>query len=667
MGCQSSFDRFVQGRIQIQLTQKEKSGECSVETDQSNVVTEDLSSLCWNLHLGIRSQSTIMLICSPDTTNILNTVKATMSSLKASHQPLSSSTLVTQEPNHEIKELLPIRWRLDCSLLDCVLVIPGKNVSTSVHASNSMRVCIQPDPLKTGNISIDITSRSHLLLNNSIDIVEPFTLSCGVMAAPDLFKIQHLNTELGSLDAPPLLWKMEGTAAHVHLIDGLDISVSASASPIKANLPTQLFAFLKGVQQMHKISKVNNRHAQRKSITTTKQKYASINMIIPSVSVKLNNNINDSVLEALIEMKEVSVRFVTDAKQTSTDIGTGDFGLFFTEGSSTFPVLYTKMSGTDKKHQALPALLFSAKISKCFDTELLKISVSTGESYMTLVPSFIKRSNRFISFVKNGGRKEGSGSGGASNPINLAGKLRCLGFVISVNASLDSFNLVLPSQDIPSFCYEREETLQAISLKWKNGGISLSLNASQEIMDVDIVRTSSISIEGNLDKEIEADGSFSSFKVDINANLCLMRSEYILRARDESNLVILPCIFQMTTEQTIISPFSYGISASLITSSSKSIYCSLGLHLDVGEIDVIWHVTKSMFGFSKALDVSVIPLFKSNKPNHSVSTQEFFGSMSLLTSPIQQDTNQIEAADTELKVPDEIYLFLKDTMVVSSA
>lgn len=637
------------------------------------------AELCWNFHIGVRCQSTIMLIMSPDIPRILGSAKSLLASVKSESHPNNPMSIREEHHNGVTHNgySIPIRWRVDFSMLEGVVILPGKGYKYSssrtyydagghLRVSNSLRLSIEPDPLKSGNVSIHLSSRSFVVLNSSANIVEPFTLSFNVMTLPRILKIQPINVELGALDTP-ISWLMDRPTTNAQLTDGLDLSLSVHMSPVLFNLPTPLLTFLKEIGQMHASKQVvtkQSTHGHEVSSSSTGQNLnISLALEIASLSMTLIDESATPNCKTQLLIEAIRVEFISDAVQIDTQISACDMGLFFTEDSTTMPIFYT--SSIDNSRDK--AFLFSSKLIKCAEDQakLLKLLVNSGSSYVTLIPSFIRQISQLLLETKDKKYKESRiSSQDDANSSNLVQKVRhFLGYPITFIATSDGLHLVLPSQDFRLLNEQRDPVLNTICLSWTQIAVTLT---SSDLQGVDGQSFSALLHQISSKEKICIGEDLMSFKADIKACFDLTRTTFSLDAH------ILPIVYRISQQQVIVSPFCYTFTTSLIMlgiPNSSTYASSLGLHLDIGDVDILWHAASSSFGLSDALKVSLIPLFKNETPiRSSVSSRQDFDSSSLqITSPIQH--TRLETVDRQTKVPklpEKVYSMFKDTLLMSS-
>jgi hypothetical protein len=672
-GCQSSFDQFLQGRIRVQCSQREITGGWCIEMDEpdttNNSPASDHDELCLNLHIGIRCQSTILLVVSPEISRILGSAKSILSSQSEPNNSLRTTDQCHSEVTHTMKAM-PIRWRVDGSMLECVIILPGKGYkySSSIYydagshlrVSSSLRLSIEPDPLKSGNVSVNLSSRSFVVLNASTNIVEPFILSFNVKSLPHILKIQPINTELGALDTPIAWATDDSTSKTAELVDGTDILLIVQISSVSFNLSPPLFAFLKEIQPMYASKQVDREFRDNEVSSTSQGMNISLALTIASVSMSLIDQSASSNCNIQLLIEAIRAGFVSDTTQVDTQISACSVGLFFIEDSTTMPIFYLPSLDNSRNE----AFLFSGKLIKCTDDQAmpLKLSVKSTESYVTLIPSFIRQASKLLLEIKDTKRKESRiTSQDNANSINLVQKVRrFMRYQITFTATSDGLHLVLPSQDLRQLNEQREHVLNTICLSWTRIAVTLTSKAL-EMRDIDT------EIQTEDDRQSLSVNHFMSFKADIKADFGLTRTSFLLVAH-----IHLPVVFRINQRQVIVSPFSYSFNTSLIMleiPNSNDFACSLGLHLDVGDVDILWHAASSSFGLSDALKVSVIPLFKNETPIRlSASSRQDFESLSLkTTSPIQHTKPETVGNQPKLpKLPEKVYLLFKDTMLVSS-
>lgn len=646
----------------MQSVYKYDTGGWCVGAEGHNVemLTNDLpdnDELCWNIHFGIRCPATIILVTSPDLSHFVSSTKRLRTQVSSKTPPKS--------PNVECHDFLdqsnniPVRWRLDYSMLEVVAIIPGKNYNYSssmyfdagshLRISNSIRLCIQPDQLRSGNVSIDISSRSYAVLNEAPNrnIIEPFTLSLNAIAQPHVVKMKPLNVELGVLDIPTA-WAADSPATNVTLADGLDISMSIQVSPLSINVSHHLFVFTKELNQLQNKKTDGSYHQPHHpgSKASTKQALLSLDLKMASTCVRLDDS---AQYRTSFLVESIRIGFVADSQQISTTISSGEVGLFFTEGSLTLPVFYS-MSLLEKAEGIFPAsLLLNVKLTKNNDdsSKSLEVSVKTGGFYITVIPSFIKEFSQLLAKVKGGKRKESpSPSQVQDTSVYPVSKIRQFGSFVFTIAS-EGLHLVLPSQDVRVGV--SDSILNTICLSWSEMSTVCSLKA--------------LDANNTLNCQ-DTDEKVVSFKCDLNANCCLTRTAFTL-ANNSDESVGLPVTFRTSQEQIIVSPISSAFNTSMVMTANA---CSIGIHLDVGDVDVLWHASKSRFGISDALKLSVIPLLKKEEPHQQpAQPRQTFDSLSLqATSPIQH-IDSSHYPSSQVKIPDRARLLLKDAMIVSSA
>jgi hypothetical protein len=570
-------------------------------------------------------------------------------------------------------------------MLEGVFIVPGKNYrySTPIHhdlvsqirLSSSIRFFIQPDPLKTGDISMDLLLRSFALLSTSssrkpnesssqsVNILEPFTLNVQAMCVSQELRIHLSNTELGSLETPPA-WSVDGPPLHVKLSDGMDLSISLTVtSQIKFNLQVRpLFMFLKEIEQTNKSP---NKSAKPQPLPTKQGSLLSFTAVfkVPLISIQFVDA-PASISETLCLTESISMRFVSEDEQTSASISAAHFRIFFTDGSTSLPIYNLRKCSSDK-----PGFHCSIKMMNWNGTKpSIELSVKTGSSYIAIIPSFIKHTGHLFAAIKDGKHMESNR--GNEGSINLVEKLRRLGFSFAFSASSNGLHIILPSQDTNSIQNDHESVLNTVCLQWNEVATTLSLITS-EAKDIEFLQTISEDnavVDFNAVSHLAANkgcGSLVLLKAEIDATFCLTRTGYILRAQSEMDC--LPT-FQAATEQCIVSPFSYSFASSVVMTSNGSrgtIFSSSGFHLDIGAVEILWHVTRSNAGLSDALKLSVLPLFRSDSPKTlPVTPRQDFEALTV-TSPIQY-THRYEPGHNEVKLPENIYSMLKDAMFVSS-
>lgn len=752
IGCQNSFDQLISARIRVQLSRRESSGGWCIGNECDEFTGEFIClenrdarrSLCWNLHVGIKCQSTVVLIFSPDLCRmarnseaVVDSVKGLMSGLKSSDSDNvtafdPSATVLQKEIRREVHpKLAPawdnddrhdfsevntaIRWRVDHSMLEAIIILPGKHFrcssgklydSACLRFSNSVRLCLQPDLLKSGNISIELLLRSYVVLStpskDELNLLEPITLSLSVYATPKLLKLTSSSMKLGAVDVPST-WAIGSPTMNTTPRDGFDMSIYVETSRLIFNVSPTLLVFVKEVNQIHKHKSHRNGSSQPSPSCTSSRmtRILSSQVTVPAVSVTLldapGSNVALPSYKSLFLSESISISVVSNAHRTFFSLSTGGAGIFYAKGS-LIPVFYTTPIQSDCDDNAGEKFHLSTTLSKS-DTSV-ELMLNIGASYFVVIPSFIEQSTRFCSKIISGHKKTIV----PNQRERILTMTRLDWCPSSFNISCDEVNLVLPSQDVSSFCKGKDSLLNTIRLRWKprvNATLIFKRAGAREVQPLHKIASfdTQSTDETNLacadsDRELDeercnercayADSSLVALKVDCKADFSLTRTGLILQSFEvsDSKHHWLPVIFESVYEQLIITPFAFKFVASLVIcnmlapesdfeNSMDSIFCSLGLHLDVGDVDILWHVAKSRFGFSDAFSLSVRPLLlREQSKLHAVSSKRSnLDSFTIqVTSPIQHtsSSSSIESTTGHIKIPEKIYFFLKDTQIISS-
>ena len=680
----------MQGRIRVELSKKNLAGGWCIGIDSSN--TEDESKklnanlsptnesnppLCWNIHVGIKCQSNLVLVLSsPEIIRIIGSSNDILSSFKSMNKTKIERPSTIEESSCDVYKAIPVRSRIDFSMVDGVVILPGRNYKYSsasykdsgnhLRFCSSTRLCIQPDPLKSGNISVDLSFRSHVVLNfeqtsaSNTNIVEPFTVTANVVVAPRLFKIHPSNTNIGALDAPQE-WSQISLATKNHLRDEFDASIIVTTSSFQLDVSAPQ---LKEIQQILK----HNSAPKRISTETRpkQQTHFSLCVRIPSISLSVHEVMDVTSFQTSLSINNVSID-LSSSHQTSLNISAGAVGTLFAEGSLTLPIFYT-IDDCQTQYSIAPSLH--------------EVLVRAGKFYIVVIPSFVKHINRFVAAVKDKRRRKGSNTFSSQvkdNSMSLHEKIRQCRRSITLNVMSDGLNIVLPSQDIHNlFSSDSQAQLNSICLGWSSTEIVVSL----EVSKLDDTRLSNrhdsqteVKAKDELFRLLAYEGGthagnfLVSSKLDTSASFCFTRTLLTLRSQKQldAQYVDLP-YFQPIAEQCIISPVSYSFVTSHImtTSSNDTPVCSLGIHLDVGDVGILWHITRSNFGFSDALNYSIKPLSKDKPEHHAIQIKHNFDVSSLQASYPIHYREQSEPSNARVMIPEKIRLFFKGSMVVLS-
>ena len=473
------------------------------------------------------------------------------------------------------------------------------------------------------------------------------------MVVPRLFNIHLSNTNIGALDAPQE-WSRVSSASNVQIQDEFDASILVTTSFIKFHASASQ---LKEIQQVLKHDSAPKRPATE---TRLKQRRNfSLCIKIPALSVSTNEVQDVTKFQSSLLIKDVNMA-LSCSHQTSLNVSAGGIGVLFTEGYLTLPIFYT---------------IDDSQTQCSVESKSIDLSMRTGKIFIIMIPSFIKHATRLLAAVKDKKQRKGSHllSGEAKDSVIPGERMRQFKRSIIVDVFSDGLNIVLPSQDVNSLSSDNQSQLNSICLEWSKVKTAISLKASK-LEDNRYCQEHDLPTEVKAKDELNrlvshrgnnyVENSVISSKLDTKASFCFTRTLLALRTRKQPDLPY----FETVTEQCIISPVLYSVVASHIMMASpiNTTVCSIGIHLDVEDVDILWHVTRSKFGISDALHHSVEPLRNVKQKHPPVGKQQDFDFSSLQASNPIHHREQSEPPNNGGMMPEKLRLFFNDSMIVFS-
>lgn len=708
LGRQNEFENLLSARARIQLAPKDECGGWCVGSSSGDADASENDGLVWNVHLGTRCQSIALAADIKATANVIDQAKLIAERFK-SHDARENVEEMKSEMSPCVIKSIPIRWRLDLSVQEAVVILPGNEFVHSgvsdvtgnhLCLTSSLDLCVQPDPNQSGNVSLTMILRSNVVLYFSgveLNVLEPVTLSANALVEQDLLqKLGVINEKLSPLNHPRE-WVSVDLAAlcesDVVLTGGVQMRLSLRVSPIVVNVSPSVLLFATEMKDRLK-SKAHRTSEDIQHHINTKKKHMSLQVNVLVVLLNIRND-TQSLADASFIIRDIECSVTTDARQSTARISAGEVRLHHFLGSCGLPVLYTHnitslpLDEVHNKSTDIGMHIYaSAVLCRSDDSgepSTLELTLCIGKAHYVLIPSFLQCITQFLAESKGGHReRKKPNATEVRRSFNDTPRLPLGLGSFTFNVTLDGAELMIPSQDIRLFLeMDRGGPMSLVSLQWtaKVTGIIIASNDQSVIISQLVGRSMGKKEEIDAWKDMIAtnDDTFESssllvVQVDCRTTFGLARSRENLYNEDD----MWRWKKVKGDEQYFVSPFPIRVIHSCVVcrpafakefGRDDSVAGSYSLQIDIGDVDVMWHIAKSRFGLSDAYHVTVLPsleLFKEKKPNQTIvaSFQERpVPSLLQIASPIQQPPVSNQPKSSNLRLPFAVYKTLESALI----